>query len=74
MATTPGMTLSAIGPGTWDCSQLAKSQILAVTGESDLARIVAPQIGAVVIAMLASETSVYELARVAFHFARKVIV
>ncbi len=73
MATTPGMTLSAIGPGTWDCSQLAVEQIAAINQESEFARIAAPQVGYVVQSLLASDAPVYEMARVAFRLALSVI-
>lgn len=71
--TIPGMTLSAIGPGMWDCSQLAKTQIIAVGKESALARIAAEHLGLATLAAIDKGEDVSELARVAFHYARKVI-
>lgn len=73
MSTTPGITGSTIGPGTWDCSQLARDQIEAVIEESSRARIVAEYLGEAAISSL-DDARTKELARIAFHYARKVII
>lgn len=67
-----------IGPGGWDCSQLAKTQIIAVGLESVRARIVAEQFGTMARQHLflvdCDIEYVVKCACIAFHYARKVIV